>query len=60
MTIADLEEKFGMNSRVGKIKCKSCGKELVTPNMYGKELELLKPYCCASTVLTVQWLIHHG
>ena len=60
MTFAELKEKLGMNSRVGKVKCKRCGKELVVPNMYGKDLELLKPYCCTATVLTVQWLIHHG
>jgi len=60
MTLAELKETLGMNSRVGKVKCMRCGKELAAPNMYGDELKLLKPYCCAATVLIVQWLIHHG
>lgn len=61
MTIKELKEKLGMNSRVGKVKCKGCGKELTVPNMYSdKERALLKPYCCSIVVLVVQWLIHHG
>ena len=60
MTIAELKEKIGLNSRVGKVKCCRCGKTLDTPNMYGKDLAILEPYCCAATVLIVQWLIHYG
>ena len=61
MTIKELKEKYGMNSRIGKVKCYSCGKELEVPNMYSeKDRKLLEPYCCATTVLMVQWLLHHG
>lgn len=50
-----------MNSRTQTVKCSCCGKELTVPNMYrGKDLHNLKPYCCASTVLIVQWMLHHG
>ena len=51
-----------MDSRVGKVKCKKCGKELEIPNMFSeKERDaVLKPYCCSTTVLIIQWLIHHG
>ena len=61
MTIKELREKYGLNSRVGLVKCKSCGKELEVPNMYGeKERALLQPYCATTVILTVQWLIYHG
>ena len=60
MTIGELKEKLGMNSRTQKCKCKVCGKEIDIPNMYGKNLEILTPYCPTGTVLIVQWLIHHG
>lgn len=58
----DLRKRLGLNSRVGKVTCKVCGKELKVPNMYSKKERdiVLKPYCCATTVLHVQWLIHHG
>lgn len=43
MTIKELKEKYGMNSRVGKVKCYSCGKELEVPNMYSEnEVELIE------------------
>ena len=61
MTTKELREKYGLDSRVGLVKCKSCGKELEVPNMYGeKERALLEPYCPTTVILTVQWLIHHG
>lgn len=49
-----------MDSRVGKVKCKGCGRALKIPNMYGKNLAVLTPYCPTATIFTVQWLIHHG
>ena len=55
-----MEERLGMHSRVRKVKCYRCGKTIDIPNMYGKTLKLLEPYCPAGTVLTVQWLIRHG
>ena len=60
MTIAGIKERLGMNSRVQKVKCYRCGKTMNTPNMYGKKLEELTPYCPTGTILTVQWLIYHG
>ena len=62
MTIVELKEKLGMNSRVGKVKCCRCGKELQIPNMYSdkERREYLKPYCPTAVILVCQWLIHHG
>ena len=60
--INELRKRLDFDSRVGKVKCKTCGKELEVPNMYSERDRnaVLKPYCCATTVLHVQWLIHHG
>ena len=56
-----LRTMFGMNKRTHIVRCKRCGKELLSPAMYSeKEREVLQPYCCTATVLTVQWLIGHG
>jgi hypothetical protein len=60
LNVGDVKESIGMNSRVQKVKCYRCGKTLETPNMYGKKLELLDPYCPSATIFVVQWLIHHG
>ena len=60
MDIKELKKRLGMDSRVQTVKCKCCGKELPSPNMYGKSVESLTPYCAAGTVLLVQWLIHKG
>lgn len=54
------KELLDMNSRVRKVKCCGCGKEIEIPNMYAEEREKLVPFCCATTVLIVQWLIYHG
>lgn len=60
-TFNEIRKWFGLDSRIGKVKCNVCGKELEVPNMYSEEERaILKPYCCATTVLHVQWLIHHG
>ena len=60
-TFQEIRKRFGMDSRVGKVKCKKCGKELEVPNMYAeKERQLLKPYCPTTVILVVQWLIKHG
>ena len=60
-TFQEIKKRLRMDYRVGKVKCHSCGKELEVPQMYSeKEREILTPYCCAYTVLIVQWLIHHG
>lgn len=50
------------NSRSRIVKCNHCGKELKMPNLLSekKRKEILSPFCCAGTVFTVQWLIHHG
>ena len=60
--IQKLRKRLGMDSRVGQVKCHKCGKTLDIPNMYSEKERnaVLKPYCCATTVLIVQWLIHHG
>lgn len=60
--LQEIRKRFGMDSRVIKVKCYKCGKELEAPRMFSeKERDaVLKPYCCASTVLTTQWLIYHG
>lgn len=57
-----LRRRYGMDSRIGRVKCSRCGKELEVPNMYSEKERnaVLSPYCCATTVLHVQWLIHHG
>jgi len=60
-SIEEIRKKFGLDSRVGKVRCKKCGKEMEVPNMYGsEERALLEPFCCSTVVLHVQWLIHHG
>lgn len=61
-TFQEIRKRFGMDSRVGKVKCNKCGKELEIPNMFSEKERnaVLKPYCCATTVLISQWLIHHG
>lgn len=47
--------------RVSEVKCFKCGKKLEVPAMYSsKDREVLKPFCCATTVLHVQWMICHG
>lgn len=45
-----------------KVKCRKCGKEMLIPNLMRTETreKVLHPYCCAWTLFTVQWLIHHG
>lgn len=60
--IEELRKRYGMSSRVGKVSCKGCGKQLEVPNMYSEKErnDVLKPYCCSSVVLIIQWLIHHG
>lgn len=60
MDIKEIRKILGMDSRVQKVKCKCCGKELTAPNLYGKNLEILTPYCATATVFLVQWLIHKG
>jgi len=61
MTKEELLRKFGLDSRVGLVKCSVCGKTLKVPNMYAeKERAKLTPYCATTTILHVQWLIHHG
>ena len=61
MDYAEIKKRLGMNSRTETVKCSCCGKELTVPNMYKrKDLDILKPYCGAATVLTIQWMIHHG
>ncbi len=60
-TMKEIRKKFGMNSRIGKVKCFSCGKELEVPNMYRqKDIRNLDPYCPTTVILHVQWLIKHG
>ena len=61
MTIKELREKYGLDSRVGLVKCKSCGKELEVPNMYAeKDRKLLNPYCPTTVMLVTQWLLYGG
>lgn len=61
MNYTEIKKRLGMNSRTETVKCSYCGKELTIPNMYKrKDLDILKPYCGAATLLTVQWMIHHG
>lgn len=60
MTFEELRKKFGLDSRVGRVACKSCGKELEVPNMYGKERELLTPFCGSTVMLHIHWLLYHG
>ena len=61
MTFKELKEKLNMDKRVGKVKCYGCGKEIEVPNMYSQQdRNKLVPYCCATTILLTQWLIHHG
>lgn len=50
-----------IRNKPNKVKCSVCGKELEVPNMYSeKDRSKLSPFCCAATVFTVQWLVHHG
>lgn len=61
MNYTEIKKRLGMNSRTETVKCSCCGKELTIPNMYKrKDLDILKPYCGAATLLTVQWMLHHG
>lgn len=47
--------------RKREVKCSKCGKKLIVPGMWSeKDRSTLKPYCCATTLLHVQWLICHG
>ena len=39
------------------VRCSLCGKTIEVPNIDNK---CLKPYCCATTVFVVQFLIHEG
>ena len=60
-TIAEIRKRLGMDSRVRKVKCHKCGKELEVPNMFSeKDRQLLIPYCPTAVILTIQWLIKHG
>lgn len=50
-----------LHNRRGEVKCHCCGKKLEVPNMYkDADRRKLQPYCCATSLLHVQWLIHHG
>lgn len=61
MDYSEIKKRLGMNSRTETVKCSRCGKELTVPNMYREEdLKGLNPYCPTSTVLIVQWILHHG
>ena len=43
------------------VKCSVCGKTIEVPKLYlNGERECLKPFCCAATVFTAQYLIHEG
>lgn len=59
-----MEAKEIKRSLFGKtelVKCSCCGKTIEVPTMYSdKERQALKPYCCTSVILIVQWLIHEG
>lgn len=60
-TLLALRRRLGLDERQTAVKCSCCGKPLVVPNLFGKKVrEVLKPFCCATTVLHVQWLIYHG
>jgi len=57
----ELRKRYGFNSRVGRVKCKMCGKELEVPNIISdNEREVLKPHCATYTIFLTQWLLHHG
>lgn len=62
MTIVELKKKYGLDQRSHEVACSVCGKKIVAPTMYSEKERnaILHPYCCAATVLTCQWLIHHG
>lgn len=62
MTIEELKNRYGFNSKTRKVRCFKCGKELEMPNMLSEKLrkEVLRPYCPAGTVFTIGWLITHG
>ena len=51
-----------MASKTCTVKCHKCGKTIEVPNMVREDVrnKVLFPYCCATTVFIVQWLIHHG
>lgn len=51
-----------MTSKTHTVKCHKCGNELEMPNMTMEKTrkEVLTPFCCAYSVFSVQWLIHHG
>jgi ribosomal protein S27E len=57
----ELRKRYGFSSRVGRVSCKVCGKEIETPNIISdKEREVLNPYCATHTIFLTQWLLHHG
>lgn len=58
MTIDEIRKRLFPRKSV--VKCFCCGKKLIVPGMYGEDLHSLQPFCCATTVLHVQWLIYHG
>lgn len=51
-----------MTKKTRTVKCHKCGKTMEVPNMYSESTrdKVLSPYCCTTSVFTVQWLIHHG
>lgn len=62
MTIEELKNRYGFNSKTSKVRCFKCWKELEMPNMLSEKLrkEVLRPYCPTGTVFTIGWLITHG
>lgn len=62
MTRQEIRHKLGLDRKTHNVKCYHCGKELETPTLYSQvdRDKVLKPWCCASTVFTTQWIIHHG
>lgn len=51
-----------MTNKKRYVRCHKCGKEIEIPNLTLEKtrMEVLRPYCCAYTLFTVQWLVYHG
>lgn len=51
-----------MTKKTRHVRCRKCGKEIEIPNLALEKTrkEVLSPFCCAYTLFTVQWLVHHG
>ena len=62
MNREQFRKRWGLDKRSHEVKCSVCGKTMTVPTMYSEKVrnEVLHPFCATATILTSQWLMHHG